>query len=62
MKRDINVSFSKTINTGNYESSKVGVNYGRELSEDEDEVEAIKEEFKLVKNLVTKFANRIERD
>lgn len=54
MKRSIKVSAGRTINLGNFNSTKIEIEYGRELSDDEGVEEAIEEEYEFVTELVEK--------
>jgi len=52
MKRNIKVSAGRTINLGNFNSAKIEIEYGRELTDNEGVEEAIDEEYEFVTKLI----------
>ncbi len=52
MNREIEVSYSRTVNTGNYESFKIGIGTKVEVPEGGDKKAVIEEELKDLKGIV----------
>ncbi len=52
MRREIEVNYSRTVNTGNYESFKIGVGTTVEVPEGEDKKVVMEGEFKDLKVIV----------
>ncbi len=52
MNREIEVSYSRTVNTGNYESFKIGIGTKVEVLEGEDKKAVIEKEFNDLKGIL----------
>ena len=56
--RDINVTYHRTINTGNYSSVKIGGGFSRELSLDENRKEEFLRDFKQLRHIIIDLAKK----
>ena len=54
LNRRISVSFGRTLNKGNYESTRIDMSLERDLEQGEDYEKAIADEFKAVRTMVHK--------
>lgn len=52
MKREISVNYSRTVNTGSYESFKIGIGTTVEVPEGEDKKVVIEKEYNDLKGIV----------